>query len=155
MSTPSTKPRRPAPPRPAAGTAPPQQLRPLPPRPEPDAGPPAPLTPPGKPEILRFTAAPPADRPERRSVLFTIDDDEFTILDNPVPQLGLEYLHVIRTEGVFAASLWLLEAMLGPQGYDALVHCKGLPQSGLQRVIEVCVEKINGSMDAPKEETAD
>ena len=153
MTSPSTKPRKPRPAAAAAGERP-VALRPLPPRPEPDTGPPAPLTPPGKPEILRFTAAAPADRPERRSVLLTIDDDEFTILDNPTPSQGLEYLHVIRTEGVFAASLWLLETMLGPGGYEALRRCKGLPQDGLQRVVEVCVEKINGSMDAPKEETA-
>lgn len=137
---------------PARRPAQPRATRPLPPRPQPDDGPPPPLLPPGPPEILRFTSAAP-EREERRSVLFTIDDDEFTVLDNPAPQVGIEYLDRMRRQGAMMATMWLLEEMLGTGSYAALVKCKGLPQAGLQRVIEVCVEKADAAMTPPKEDS--
>lgn len=127
--------------------------RPLPPRPDPEDKPSA-----GRalPEVaggvIRFTETPPEERAEKRSVLFTIDDREYTVLDNPGAELGLEYLRQARILGPLGATDWAMEAMLGADAYAALRRCKGLPVKGLQRVVEVVSQKLVGSMDIPKED---
>lgn len=100
--------------------------------------------------IIRFTTEDPEERAEKRSVLFSIDDSEFTVLDNPPASLGLEYLDVSRKLGPLAAVSWAMEAMLGRDGYAALKAFKGITPGGLQRVVEVVTEKILGSLDDPK-----
>ena len=128
------------------------RTRPLPPRPDQNGAKPAaerelPEVPGG---IIRFTEERPEDRAEKRSVLFSIGDAEYTVLDNPGAELGLQYLDVARKLGPFAATSWAMETMLGSEAYAALQSCKGLTTKGLQRVLEVCIEKIVGSLDVEK-----
>lgn len=137
-----------------AGTkAPRAGVRALPPRPEPAAS-----APPALPEvpgdgILRFSSK--AAEKEKRSHLFSIDRKQYTVLDNPPASLGLQYLDVQRTMTPSAVAAWVLEAMVGTDGLEALKNCKGLPQDGLIRVAQVCVEKLVASLEPPKEDAAD
>lgn len=103
--------------------------------------------------ILRFTnkGAP----KEKRSVLFRIDGAEYTVLDNPTASLGLEYLEQVRRRGPIGAVAWAMDTMLGPEAYLALRACKNLPPEGLQRVVEVVIEKLDASMSIPKEDDED
>jgi hypothetical protein len=128
------------------------KTRPLPPPPEPSDEPAARELPQVPGGIVRFSEEAPEERAEHRSVLFTIGETEYTVLDNPDAGMGLEYLDIGRKLGPFAASSWAMETMLGSDSYAAMKACKGLTTKGVQRVLEVCVEKLIGSLNVPKED---
>jgi hypothetical protein len=126
--------------------------RPLPPRPSAQDKPAARALPEVPGGIIRFTEESPEDRAEKRSVLFSIDDREYTVLDNPGAELGLEYLRQARVLGPLGATDWAMETMLGADAYAALRACRGLPVRGLARVVSVVSEKLVGSLNIPKDE---
>ena len=127
------------------------RTRPLPPRPGTAPEEEAPALPEVPGGVLDFTTTPDAERVEKRSVLFRIDGTEYTVWDNPPASLGLELLEMQRSQGVMISTPWALETMLGQAAYAALREYKDLPQAGLQRIIEVVIEKIMASLEPPKE----
>lgn len=99
---------------------------------------------------------------EQRSVLFRIRDEEgdvteYTVWDNPPASLGLEYLDKLRMTGANLTIPWLLEVMLGEGSFQALRDCKWVKQAGLQRVTEVCLEKVLATLgpEPPKEQDSE
>ena len=76
-----------------------------------------------------------------RIVLFTIDDEEFSVPAKPGPNVTLKFLDEMRRTGneMFAA-LGLLEAMLGKEKYAALLDYEELEDDLLGQILEQVVK---------------
>jgi hypothetical protein len=76
-----------------------------------------------------------------RVVLFTIDDEEFSVPAKPGVNVTLKFLNEMRKSGndMFAA-LGLLEAMLGQEKYDKLLDYDELEDELLGRILEQVVK---------------
>ncbi len=127
-------------------------VRRLPPPPSAVAA--VPDLPSGIPQILRFTED--DEWQEQRSVLFSIEDKagnrrDYTVLDNPTPDMALEYMDVCRRQGVIIGASHAFEVMLGPEGHAALRGHKGLRLAQLSDVTKAVTEKLIGALeDGPK-----
>lgn len=75
-----------------------------------------------------------------RVVLFTIDDDEFTVPKKPGMGTVMRYLNVARKTGndLFAAQA-LVEEMLGEEAWDKFLNWEDLDDEVMGAVIEKCV----------------
>jgi hypothetical protein len=122
-----------------ASTRPPEPERPVPDDTDDDA-----------PKILVLSTKKDA-APERRKVpLFELDGVTYTV-DNPQPpNVGLRYLHKLNHDGPQVAYAFMLEAMLGPAGYAALMGFDKLKPEHLDRLIQDSLEILLGSHDGPK-----
>ena len=103
------------------------------------------------PEVIRLT---PADEGERVP-LFYVGDDEYTIVARPQMEIGLTYLKLNRTPpgkggGEDAAIYYLLTALLGQDGYDALSAFKGLRQDQFQKIVGIATQMALGALEIPK-----
>lgn len=72
-----------------------------------------------------------------RTVLFTIDDEEFTVPTKPGPNVTLKFLDELRRTGneMFAA-LSLLETMLGKEKYNKFLDWDGMQDETLTAVLD-------------------
>ena len=118
------------------------------PAPEPE---PSPLDPGagGEFEVLRLTRR--TDRAEEREPLFYIDDVEYTILKRPSPSIGLQCLHLFRTQGDGVATDYVLAKLLGPEGYAALRDYDDLTPQQYKQICQVAIKRALGSLEVPKE----
>lgn len=64
--------------------------------------------------------------------MFYIDDIAYTVPANPRPTIGLRYLRDLRQVGQEVAVANLFEAMLGQEGYDALLGVDNLSTEELE-----------------------
>jgi hypothetical protein len=73
--------------------------------------------------VLQFSSDAKA-RPgvEQRVPLFFIDDKAYTVPRFPNPAVGLRYLKILHEESEGEAVYYLLQNMLGEEGYDALME---------------------------------
>lgn len=92
------------------------------------------------------------DEPEMVE-LFSIDGKPYFIPNKVRVNVGLKYLHQVRTTGDAAANSWLLEALLGEEGYQALLDYDDLTAEDLERVQAVAVEIVLGRSEEGKAET--
>lgn len=76
-----------------------------------------------------------------RVVLFTIDDEEFSVPAKPGPNVTLKFLDEMRRTGneMFAA-LGLLEAMLGKENYQKLLDYDELEDELMSDILEQVVK---------------
>lgn len=76
-----------------------------------------------------------------RVVLFTIDDEEFTVPAKPGINVTLKFLNEMRkSNNEMFAALGLLEAMLGTEKYDALLEYDELDDDTLGKILEQVVK---------------
>jgi hypothetical protein len=86
--------------------------------------------------------------------LFYLDDQEYCIPTEFPTNVALQYLRMARVEGENVALGWLLEEILGEEGYSALMNYRGLKPEHLQHVNTVVGQLALGSLDAPKGRSA-
>ncbi|MHB1957081.1 MAG: hypothetical protein ACYCOU_25475 [Sulfobacillus sp.] len=75
----------------------------------------------------------------KRMPLFYIDDVEYTVPAKPAPNIGLRYLYLLQTEGEAAANFFLLNSLLGDEGYKALMEYDKLTQEDFDSVMSRAV----------------
>jgi hypothetical protein len=77
-----------------------------------------------------------AEKVSDRTVLFTIDDEEYTVPTKPGPNVTLKFLDELRRTGneMFAA-LSLLESMLGKEKYQEFLNWDGMEDDVLTDVL--------------------
>jgi hypothetical protein len=77
-----------------------------------------------------------AETTSDRTVLFTIDDEEYTVPTKPGPNVTLKFLDELRRTGneMFAA-LSLLESMLGKEKYQEFLNWDGMEDDVLTDVL--------------------
>jgi hypothetical protein len=91
-----------------------------------------------------------SDQPADRVVLFYIDDRPYSIELKPGVNVGLKYLHLVRTVGENQAMGYLLEKLLGAEGYEALMNYDDLTPEQFEKVCDVASKLTLGALEPPK-----
>lgn len=99
-------------------------------------------------EVLRLTTR--KDAPSERVPLFYIDDTEYSVAKKPGVNVGLQFMHLHRTEGETAAVDYLLGKLLGEDGYRALREYEDLTPEQFQQITEIATKLTLGAMELPK-----
>ena len=88
---------------------------------------------------------------ERRQVpLFAIDVRCYTVDKPQPPNVGLQYLHQLHPQGPQVAYAFMLEAMLGEEGFAVLMGYDKLQPEHMERLIKDALGILLGSHDGPK-----
>lgn len=78
---------------------------------------------------------------QERVVLFTIDDEEFTVPKKPGVNITLKFINEMRkSNNEMFAALGLLEAMLGTAKYNQLLDYDELEDDLLSKILEQVVK---------------
>lgn len=81
-----------------------------------------------------------------RIVLFTIDDQEFTVPAKPGMRVALKFLNQMKkTDNEMFGMLQLLEDMLGEEQYNALLDYEELTDDLVGKIAEQCVSLALGN----------
>lgn len=88
---------------------------------------------------------------DERIEVFSLGGTTYTVPADPGPAFALRYLSKVREFGDDAAADYLLEAMLGDEGYKALSGFSNLKESQLLTVFQVCLDIALGAMEGPKD----
>ena len=98
------------------------------------------------------------DEPEKpRSVVaFRLDGKEYEAVINPPTSMMLRYLDRMRKWGPNPAISWLIEEMVGPEGYEALLTSPKVTKDDFAAISRLCVKAVMGDGDtgAPKARTS-
>ena len=97
---------------------------------------------------LRSAINPPDDE---RVPAFSINGTTYSILTRPKTNTGLKYIHLARTKGTEIAIDYMLETLLGKEGYEALIDFDDLTEDDLKAVIDAASKIMAGAVEAPKE----
>lgn len=82
--------------------------------------------------------------------LFKLNGVTYTVEDRAKPALALKYLWMAKNKGESEAQLWLLEAILGEGGYEALMNYDQLTPAQLTAVMELAQQTVLGGLEAGK-----
>lgn len=82
--------------------------------------------------------------------LFKIDGRPYKGLVNPPGSAFHGYLDVLRKRGPNVALSWLLERLLDPEAYAALLESPKVTDADFKAVTDLCVGLITGRKTAPK-----
>lgn len=93
----------------------------------------------------------PIDEPIEREDLFSLNGVMYRVDKNPRRGIVLEYLKIAREQGPRIAVGWLLEEMLGTDGYLALSRYQGLTEDQLSAVTKIAVDIAMGALEDPKD----
>ena len=88
---------------------------------------------------------------EDRIPAFAINGTTYSILTKPRTNQGLKYVHLARTKGSEIAIDYMLEVLLGVEGYDALREFDDLTEDDLKAVIDAASRIMAGAVETPKE----
>lgn len=100
------------------------------------------------PELIKLESAP---APERETAeLFSIDGETYGVWLNPPANIGLQYLKMARVRGNDIAAQWLMEQMIGEDGYEALMDFDSLTEESLKQIVNACEEHALGPKEAKK-----
>lgn len=100
------------------------------------------------PDVIRLTTKK-TRGPEERSVLFSIDGTDYTIPSRPRANLSLKVLDLAQRKGETEATAFMMKAMLGEDGYRALMDYDDLEPEDLQRVLVAATKVVFGTMENP------
>ena len=84
-----------------------------------------------------------------REPIFSIDGIEYTMPREVPGHIALEGMEIYRKGGDGAATPWIMEQLLGNDGYRALRDCPSLTKANLLAIIEVLRRKIFGDPEDP------
>ena len=82
--------------------------------------------------------------------LFELDGEKFFIPAVPRLNISLKYLRLARKEGQAAAIAYLLEALLGERGFEALTDYDKLTKEQFQSVVKAAQKVALGTLEADK-----
>jgi hypothetical protein len=82
---------------------------------------------------------------------FSINGVTYSILTRPKVNAGLKYVHLARTRGQEIAIDFMLETLLGKEGYQALMDFDDLTEEDLTAVMDAASKIMAGAIEAPKE----
>lgn len=80
----------------------------------------------------------------RTVTLFSIDGKEYKIPVKIRPNKALQIQHVFRMEGATNGVDFMLETLLGEEGYKALLSYDELTDENLEKLIKIAFEIVNG-----------
>lgn len=82
-----------------------------------------------------------------REPLFSIDGREYTIPKEVPGNLALQAIERMRVEHELAVVAWIMEQLLGKEGYRALLDCKAVTRKQLAQITEICRLKVMGDVE--------
>jgi hypothetical protein len=82
--------------------------------------------------------------------LFSIDGKEYSVPAEARANDALAFMHISRVQGEAAGIDYMLEAMLGTEGYTALMQFDDLTQDDLENIIKIASEIMMGALESPK-----
>lgn len=88
---------------------------------------------------------------DERITLFSIDDKEYSIPTSVKPNVGLKVMNVMRKQGETAGVDFMLETVLGVEGYTALMNFDDLTNDDLKKIIKIAFELVAGATENPKD----
>ena len=98
------------------------------------------------------------DDPEepRYEVMFRLDGKEYEAVINPPTSLMLRYLDRLRKWGPNPAISWLIEEMVGAEGYEALLTSPKTSSQDFAAVSRAAIRAVmgDGETGAPKSRTS-
>lgn len=80
-------------------------------------------------------------------LLFSIRGTDYFMPAKIPPSVGAQALDMIRHEGEVAGSMWLLEEVLGSDGYQAYISCRAMTSDQMKRIANTVQEHVFGQMD--------
>jgi hypothetical protein len=86
----------------------------------------------------------------KRIPAFSVNGTVYSILTTPRLNQGMRYVHIARTKGSEQAVDYMLEVLLGEDGYEALLGFDDLTEADLEAVINAASRIMAGAVDAPK-----
>jgi hypothetical protein len=107
------------------------------------------LTDVGDPKIVSLRSAK-NPVPDVRLPAFRINGVTYSILTKPKVNQGLKYVHLSRTRGQEIAIDFMLETLLGKEGYQALMDFDDLTEDDLTAVITAASRIMAGAVETPK-----
>lgn len=85
-----------------------------------------------------------------RIPVFTIDDTTYSMPSIVRPHVALKYLWLVKIDGPEMAASWLLETMLGYEGFKALANFEALTDEQFNQIINIIQEHALGSVEEGK-----
>lgn len=101
------------------------------------------------PQIIELEADNGFEEEQKFETLFTIDGKAYDLWVNAPASVGLRYLKMVRTENQEAAAVWLMEQMIGEDGYEALMNYSKLKAKDLERIMRVVKEYALADEESP------
>lgn len=99
--------------------------------------------------VSLYSAKNPAE--DERIPAFSINGTTYSIQTRPRTNQGLKYIHLARTRGSEIAIDYMLEVLLGRDGYQALMDFDDLTEDDLKAVVDAASRIMAGAVEAPKE----
>jgi hypothetical protein len=87
---------------------------------------------------------------ESRVTLFSIDGKDYDIPAAIKPNDALRIMHVFRRQGDTSGISYMLEVLLGLEGYEALLNFDDLENDDLEKIIKIAFEMVAGATENPK-----
>lgn len=84
-------------------------------------------------------------------VLFSIDEKEYSIPSAIKPNASLKIMRVFQKQGDTAGISFMLETLLGPEAYEALLDFDDLESKDLEKIIKIAYQMVAGATEDPKE----
>jgi len=88
--------------------------------------------------------------PSRRVVIFYVDGKPYSVPETPPANWALNYMDAIRRHGELIASTWLMETMLGTEGYNVLRSNRDMTDEQLAQVVVKIQDQLG---KGPKEQS--
>lgn len=84
---------------------------------------------------------------EERVPVFSIDGHEYTMPAVIKPHLALKYLWLLKQDGAEQASAWLMEKVLGADGFKALSEYEPLTMEQFEQIQVIIRDHTFGAME--------
>lgn len=101
--------------------------------------------------ILRLTGKSTGPKQAERELLFTIGDEQYTILKDPPGKLMVRYLRDLREVGMEVAIANIAHALIGKAGMDALADCEDFTPEDFKTLMRAIQLKIAGKIEEAAE----
>lgn len=83
--------------------------------------------------------------------VFTIGGVDYHMPAEVPPSISLEAVEVLRQEGQAVASAWVLEEVLGHDGYEALITCRDMTKAELDYIVNGIMDHVSGELSGDAE----
>lgn len=102
----------------------------------------------GLPKLISLRTAEPTE--DDRVDLFAVNGTTYQISTKPKINTALKYMHLARTQGSDVAVGYMLETLIGADGYQALMEFDDLTQDDLETIIAAASKIMAGAVEDPK-----
>lgn len=82
-----------------------------------------------------------------RIPIFSIDGKQYTMPAVVKPYVGIRYLWMLRQDGAEFAAAWLLEQVLGVEGFKALANYEQLTDAQYNQIASIIRDHTMGTLE--------